>query len=276
MRSYLFVLLIFLFPYCSKKDSPVQSTERTKNLFGQPVQNPSCMLTEFNIEGTTSKRVLTYNDKKQVVKQIDYSASGNDTCTIEYNDKGLIQRITNFEVLDEIKLTYNASDVLEKAFIKQGVFLDTVTFIYNGDKEIKVQYPKKTGGIAGWFTHSFDGKYNLVKTTAEESLSSGTKKILEGIFTTHSSVNNFSLSLGDFRFVSLLYGVYINKGPYGFASVELPKKLTVSDFSTTPADVSEMETEVVTSNANGFPTSIRYKFANAANNYTINLIYTCN
>jgi hypothetical protein len=276
MRSYLFVLLVFLFSYCSKKNSPDQPAERTKNLFGQPMQKPLCMLAEFTIEGTTSKRVLTYNDQKQLIKQIDYSASGNDTCSIEYNDKGLIQRIKNFEDLDEISLNYNTSDVLEKAFIKKGSLLDTVTFTYTGDKEVKVQYPKKTGGIAGWFTHSFDNKYNLIKSTAEESIASGPLKLVEVLLTSHSSINNFTLSTGDFRFVNLLYSEAVVKNAFGFSSTELTKKFTFTDYKTSPANISEVETEVLTTNANGYPTSIRFKHNNAASNYTINLTYMCN
>lgn len=259
----IFTLSFFLF--VGHKITAQTPDITAKNLFGQPYIFPACVVKEVLWEGTNTKSTFFYNDKKQLIKHVE--TDGNVVTNIEYDARGKINRITGLETIKEMNLVYDNEGKINMVYVKTNAGSDKAGVKYKGDRIIEVEYSN------GSITYYFDTKYNLTKAVSQSKDS--TIPEVEAIIEVTNVYKNYLLSTGDYRFISLLYGDYIQEGGYTAASIDFYKKYTTTDNSTEASKTDSYNTEVQAANAKNFPTGVLFKFNNSEDNFKINISYDC-
>lgn len=225
--------------------------EEKKNLFGQPASVPECTVVTMQ-RGDEQYRFF-YNEKKQLEKV----EQPTGPLFVTYNEAN---RITGLKNVDGWNLTlhYSTEGLLEKTNCtnQNGLSL-TLEFSYaHLNRTINVLCRDPSGKERYRLRYTFDNLYNLsnitVTSSADDASVNGS-----ALNVNHHLVKNFSLSLGDARFMSMLVpGDYIGEGISEMASTHVPNNTTFSNPNDPEAryfyNISVIET-----NDEGFPTRVQ-------------------
>lgn len=238
-----------------------------QNLFGQPAVSPVCRVKEVLCEGTTTKYAFRYNDKNQLISHIEVAE--NAVTNIYYNEQEKINRVTGLEGNGEMNLAYDDQGRVKTVHVTSPSGTQNASVHYTGDKIVKVEY-------AGFsVTYYFDAGYDLSRAVVQSKEPDKPANTIEANITAVSEYRNFLLSTGDYRFVALLYGDYIQEGGYTAASRSFYKKYAASDKSSGTLKTTGYEVDVEAANENKFPTTVLFRFSNTEDNYRIHISYDC-
>tara|TARA_R110002050_G_scaffold300810_1_gene473157 strand:+ start:334 stop:1605 length:1272 start_codon:yes stop_codon:yes gene_type:complete len=255
-----------------KEESLVPIT-RTHDFFGLPYLEPACKLLEYySKEDESLKTRFIYNEYNLItgIFEVENGVVVDTSFVIEYNSIGFISQIK--DSFYTISMEYNSNDRLEKAIVK-----------YNSSEEIVnslISYPSVRGieikqGEYELYFHEYDQNYNLSRRGLKSAVYG--KTFNETTSTYYTEINNFTQSLGDFRFVYMLAGDYVSDWMYElFSSKNFLKRIHQIEYSDDEEKLFENGIEVISVNSQNYPTEILIERDEVEDNDRIIFIYECN